>query len=350
VEWQLRVAQGEPLPLTQDQITRCGHAIEVRLYAEDPANGYLPNTGTLRLAQWPTQDDVRVDTGVMTGSEISSLYDPMIAKIIAFDSDRQVTAARLASYLEALPILGIITNRESLAAVLREPDYLAGATTTDYLDTHPEVLAPTLPQDVQRRAALAAVLADRAQRTSSLVGPAWRNVAAVGQFARVGLPGARTLRWHRDGEEFRVEIVDGDPFIGGVLDTFTARESVEGDAVRLEIDGVSAAHDVHIIDREALVLVGGRRVPVTLLPRFDDSHLAGGAAGPATPVPGTITIVEVEVGDTVVAGQTLVILEAMKMEHRITTDTDGVVAQVLVKPGMGVDAHQVVVVLAEAAQ
>ena len=350
VEWQLRVAQGEPLPLSQDEITRRGHAIEVRLYAEDPANGYLPNTGTLRLADWPAEADVRVDTGVVTGSEISAMYDPMIAKIIAHDGDRSVTAARLATYLEALPILGLTTNRESLAAILREPDYLAGATTTDYLDTHPDVLAPQLSADVQRRAALAAVLADRARRATSLVAPGWRNVDAVPQFARVGMPEPQTIRWRRAGDALAVEVLEGDPFTGEVRDSFLARASAQDGGVRLEIDGVSAAHDVHIIDDEALVLVAGRRVLASLLPRFDDSHLTGGAAGPATPVPGTVTIVEVEVGQSVTAGQTLVVLEAMKMEHRITADTDGIVAQVLVKPGMSVDAHQVVVVLEEAAQ
>ncbi len=350
VEWQLHVAQGGRLPLTQEQIARSGHAIEVRLYAEDPANGYLPNTGTLTLADWPAAAGVRVDTGVVTGSEISSLYDPMIAKVIAGDASREATSARLAAYLEGLPIMGLTTNRESLAAILREADYLAGATTTDYLDTHPEVLAPTLTVDQQRRAALAAVLVDRAGRAPSLVAPGWRNVRAVPQFARVGLPEARTLRWHRIGEELHVEVIHGDPFTGEVLDAFTARGSIDDGILRLEIDGVAAAHEVRIIGEEALVLVGGRSVPVRLLPRFEDTSHGGGAAGPATPVPGTVTIVDVAPGDAVTAGQTLVILEAMKMEHRITADTDGVVAQVLVKPGMSVDAHQVVVVLEEADQ
>jgi acetyl-CoA/propionyl-CoA carboxylase biotin carboxyl carrier protein len=366
VEWQLRVAQGEPLPLTQQQIVRTGHAVEVRLYAEDPANGYLPNTGTLALAQWPAAEGIRVDTGVVTGSEISALYDPMIAKVIAHGPDRRTAAARLAGYLHALPILGLTTNRESLAAILAEDDYLAGETTTAYLEAHPAVLAPTLPRDVERRAALAAVLADRAQRTPGSgppvapgwrnvpappgtphpappVAPGWRNVPAPPQFARVGLPEPITLRWQSTGGELAVEVVDGDPFTGEVRDTFTARS--DGD--RLEIDGISAAHEVAIIGREALVLVDGRRVPGRLLPRFEDAHAGGGAAGPATPVPGTVTLVEVAVGDTVAAGQTLVILEAMKMEHRILADTDGVVAQVLVQPGMSVDAHQVVVVLEE---
>jgi propionyl-CoA carboxylase alpha chain len=341
VEWQLRVARGEALPLAQDQITRCGHAVEVRLYAEDPANGYLPNTGTLELADWPEAADIRVDTGVVTGSEISALYDPMIAKVIGAGPDRPTAAARLADYLAALPLVGLTTNRESLAAILREPDYLAGATTTDYLDTHPDVLAPALPTDVRRRAMLAAALSGRPG--GGLVTAGWRNVRAVREFARVGAPDPVTLRWFRAGDALEVEVTDGDPFTGETVDAFPARVRPG----RLEIDGVSVPHTVTVVGDVALVLVAGHSVPVRLLPRFDDASLGGGAAGPSTPVPGTVTIVDVAPGDAVTAGQTLVILEAMKMEHRITADSDGVVAQVLVQPGMSVDAHQVVVVLEE---
>ena len=350
VEWQLLVARGGQLPLSQDEITRSGHAVEVRLYAEDPANGYLPNTGTLELAEWPERPGIRIDTGVQTGSEISALYDPMIAKIIATDEDRTGAATRLSGYLAALPTVGLRTNRESLAAILTEDDFLAGATTTDYLETHPAVLDPRPEAGVLRRAMAAAVLADRAGSAGSLVGPGWRNVRAVPQFSRVAAPEPLVLRWHHVGDDLQADIVEGDPFTGEVRDSFTARAEVSGETVRLEIDGISAAHRVRIIGRQALVLVAGRTIVVDLLPRFEDASAAGGAAGPATPVPGTVTLVEVEPGDEVSAGQTLVVLEAMKMEHRITADADGVVGQVLVKPGMSVDAHQVVVVLEEAAE
>lgn len=342
VEWQLRVARGEPLPLNQDEIARSGHAVEVRLYAEDPANGYLPNTGTLDLMEWPDVADIRVDTGVVTGSEISALYDPMIAKVIGFGPDRGTASARLADYLAQLPLVGLTTNRESLAEILREADYLAGATTTDYLDTHPDVLAPQLPADTRRRALLAAALAGRPG--GGLVSAGWRNVRAVREFARVAAPDPVTLRWFRNGDALEVETTDGDPFTGETTDAFTA--TIRPD--RLEIDGVSVPHSVTRVGDVALVHLAGTSVPVQLLPRFEDAALGGGAAGPATPVPGTVTIVDVEPGEAVAAGQTLVILEAMKMEHRITADQDGVVAQVLVQPGMSVDAHQVVVVLEDA--
>jgi propionyl-CoA carboxylase alpha chain len=349
VEWQLRVAQGEPLPLRQEEITRTGHAVEVRLYAEDPANGYLPNTGVLSLCDFPAAEGVRVDTGVGTGSVVTALYDPMLAKIIAAGAARDQAAERLARYLDALPVLGLTTNRASLAAVLREPDFLAGATTTHYLDEHLQVLDPPVAPGDLRRAALAAVLAARAPGRLALVPPGWRNVPAAPQFARVALPQERTVRWwpRRDGA-LQVEVLDGPPFTGEVLDAFLARAEVDGDVVRLEVDGIAAAHEVHLVGGDALVSVHGRRLPVTVLPRFDEAQLGGGAAGPATPVPGTVTIVSVAPGDTVTAGQTLVVLEAMKMEHRITADVDGVVGEVLVRPGQSVDAHQVVVVLQEA--
>jgi acetyl/propionyl-CoA carboxylase alpha subunit len=349
VEWQLRVARGEPLPLGQDQIRRTGHAVEVRLYAEDPAAGYLPNTGRLARCEFRPAEHVRVDTGVGTGSEVTALYDPMLAKIIAWAQERGAAAERLAGYLDALPVIGLSTNRASLAAVLREPDFLAGATTTDYLEEHPQVLDPPVPAADLRRAMLAAVLAARAPGRPALVAPGWRNVPAVPQFARVAAPQERTLRWWpRRAGSLQVEVLSGGPFTGDVVDAFEARAEVGDGTVRLEVDGVSATHEVLLEAGQALVLVRGRRLPVAVLPRFEEAQLGGGAAGPSTPVPGTVTIVAVEPGQEVAAGQTLVVLEAMKMEHRITADADGVVAEVLVVPGQSVDAHQVVVVLEEA--
>ncbi len=375
VEWQLRVAQGEPLPLAQHEIEQIGHAIEVRLYAEDPANGYLPNTGRLELARLWADPFIRVDTGVESGSEITSMYDPMLAKIIASGGTRAETARTLAAYLDDLRLVGPRTNRASLAALLREPDFLLGATTTDYLDLHPQVLAPELAPDVHRRAVVAAVVAAAARQrlddpAAHLAPPGWRNVPAVVEFARVHVDrgGAETalVRWHRHGDTLAVELCpDENPFTAHAVDSFDARVDVLGvergqpatagsparsepDVVQiaLEIDGVLRHHEVELIAGVALVGAAGVSVPVRLLPRFVDSSLGSGAAGPSTPVPGTVTVVSVQAGDEVEPGQTLVVLEAMKMEHRITADAAGVVEQVLVQVGQSVDAHQVVVVLA----
>ena len=327
VEWQIRVAQGEPLPLTQDQIGSNGHAIEVRLYAEDPANGYLPNTGTLRVFDLP--GDVRVDTGFVAGDAVTANYDPMLAKVIAHDGTREAAAQRLASALRGAGIEGVVTNKDSLAAILTEPDFLAGLTTTDYLETH-DVLDPGI--DPVRHAL--AVLADR-DHGSDVAPAGWRNVPAVPEWLgmRIGTQEV-TLRWMRTRGGLQMETVEGDPLLG---------EATPVGLVRLdngvEIDGVVT----QAVVGPGTVTVDGLTLSYEVRPRFDESAHAGEAGGPTTPVPGTITDVRVAEGDSVTAGQILVVLEAMKMEHTITADADGVVTAVHVRQGQSVDAHQVVV-------
>jgi propionyl-CoA carboxylase alpha chain len=330
VEWQIRVAQGEALPLSQEQIATCGHAIEVRLYAEDPASGYLPNTGTLRVFDLEPAEDVRVDTGFVAGDTVTANYDPMLAKVIARGATRAEAAGRLAAYLRRAGVEGVVTNKDSLAAVLTEPDFLAGETATDYLDTHPHVLDP--PVDPVRHALAVLSALDR----GSPVAPAgWRNVPAVPEWLSLRLGTAElTLRWMRTRDGLQVETVAGDPLLG---------EATPVGLVRLdngvEIDGVVTPATVG----PGTVTVDGLTLSYEVLPRFDESAQHGEGGGPATPVPGTITDVRVAEGDSVTAGQILVVLEAMKMEHTITAEADGVVTGVHVRPGQSVDAHQVVV-------
>ncbi|MFM9136037.1 MAG: acetyl/propionyl/methylcrotonyl-CoA carboxylase subunit alpha, partial [bacterium] len=160
VEWQIRVARGEALPLRQDEIHRVGHAIEVRLYAEDPSRGYLPNTGVLR--GFAIDPSLRVDSGVEAGSQVTSFYDPMLAKVIAHAADRTTATAQLARGLRASRIHGLVTNRDSLVAILESPRFQAGETTTAFLDQEPGVLDPVVPSDVlDRHLAAVAVLAHR---------------------------------------------------------------------------------------------------------------------------------------------------------------------------------------------
>jgi acetyl/propionyl-CoA carboxylase alpha subunit len=334
VEWQIRVALGEELPLAQDRIVAAGHAIEVRLYAEDPANGYLPNTGTLRVFDLEPAEGVRVDTGFVAGDVVTANYDPMLAKVIAHGASRAEAAQRLTHYLRAAGVAGVVTNKDSLAAVLTEPDFLAGDTTTDYLQAHPQVLDPA-PDPV--RHALA-VLAHR-DRGSDVAPAGWRNVPAVAEWLSLRIGTAEvTLRWMRTRDGLQVETVEGDPLLG---------EATPVGLVRLdngvEIDGIVTQAEVG----PGTVTVDGLALAYEVLPRFDESAHHGEAGGPATPVPGTVTDVRVAEGDAVTAGQILVVLEAMKMEHTITADTDGVVSAVHVRPGQSVDAHQVVVTVEE---
>ncbi len=384
VDWQLEVAEGAPLP-TADVVAR-GHAIEVRLYAEDPANGDLPSTGTVTEFEF-TDPRLRVESGVTAGSVVSPHYDPMLAKVIAHGRDRDAAAAILASGLRAGRIHGVSTNRDMLVEVLESADFLNRASTTAFLEQHPQVRTPTPAYWTAAGHAVAAVAALRqaegdrvpvvADRVAS---PGWRNVASTGgetwllagAWAQV-LLGADAVTVHRRTDfsgvvrwglstpqaddsqtEPSVEVTWLDGLSAAISHVENSDEASRG-AVQVTVlhpDRISVRSIVVVEpdpDAEsATVFVDDPRdhSAWTLPPRFPAADDAAAGAGPATPVPGTITHVAVTAGDVVAAGDVLVVLEAMKMEHRITADTDAEVAEVLVGVGDSVEAHQVVVVLA----
>jgi propionyl-CoA carboxylase alpha chain len=368
VEWQIRVARGEALPLEQEQVTRSGHAIEVRLYAEDPARGYLPGIGRVEVFEVPEQVGIRVDTGIESGSEVSAFYDPMLAKVIAHGATRADAAAELAAGLEGLRVVGVPTNRESLAATLRSPAFLAGDTTTAFLDEHPEVTAPLLDRGELAQHVVAAALGlaeqERVGQPWSALAPAgWRNIPAVPEVRRFGYADGqadRVLEVHYQRDRIGVTVT-----LGGDVDRAAdapaqtsgvpelpeqlrvTRTRSDGDFVSLEVDGLNSGYHVRRAGDWVLVTGLGRTTTFRILSRYPDASAQGHDHGLATPVPGTVTQVLVGPGDTVAAGDTLVILEAMKMEHRIKADGDGVVAEVRVAVGDSVDAHHVVAVLEE---
>ena len=396
VEWQIRVAAGEPLPLTQEQITRSGHAIEVRLYAEDPARGYLPGMGRIECFEADPAPGIRVESGVETGSEVSAFYDPMLAKVIAHGPTREVAAATLATSLEGLRVAGVPTNRESLAAILRSPGFLSGDTTTAFLDENPHVAVPVLERRelALHLAAAALGLAEQervGQPWAALAPAGWRNIPAVPEVRRfghseLGADHSVEVRYTRD-RDGGVDIVlagDGvatadDPIVdlgpeaaraagrAALLDagpeatesSFEVgipslpehlrvdRTRAEGATVMVEVDGVGGWFTVRPAGDWVLVTGLGRTTVLRVLPRHPEASDHGHDHGLVTPVPGTVTAVLVEPGARVSAGDTLVILEAMKMEHRIKADEDGVVAEVRVAVGDSVDAHHVVAVLEE---
>jgi len=349
VEWQIRVARGEPLPRTQGEIAPCGHAIEVRLYAEDPSRGYLPNTGTLECFEIPAA--LRVDTGVESGSVVSAYYDPMLAKVIAQAADRPTAAAQLARGLRSSRIHGLVTNRESLVAILESDRFHAGDTTTAFLDHEPATLAPEVPVDVIDRH-LAAIAAQGGDAVAG-VPRGWRNVPSVPELIGVTALGdddGATIAYRetRDGLSVNLVPAGADPHLDAGREIGTVQTAIDGDRVTVTLNGVRAAHAVASYGDLLCVDDGLWSTQWRIRPRFADLEAGASAAGPSTPVPGTVTVVEVAAGDRVTAGQTLVVLEAMKMEHRITADADGIVSEVLVEPGQSVDAHQVVAVLAAA--
>ncbi|MCG8921944.1 biotin carboxylase N-terminal domain-containing protein [Lentzea sp. CC55] len=313
VDWQLRIAEGAALP-PQAPPPR-GHAIEVRLYAEDPAHDWRPASGTLHRFHVP--GDVRVDSGVEDGSVVSVHYDPMLAKVIAYAPTRLAAARKLAAALESARIHGLVTNRRLLVDVLRHDAFLSGDTHTGFLTEHD--FTPTVdPQPF----ALAAALAQAATRRIGTLPLGWRNV-------RSQWPKARFLH----GEEL-VE-VEYDP------------AQATADTVVLDLDGVRVPF--HVARYGDVVEVDSPRGSVSLavVPRFPEpeARLAPGAT--VAPMPGTVVRVGVARGDVVEAGAELLVLEAMKMEHRVLATSAGTVTELLVENAQQVNAGDVLVVVEE---
>jgi len=276
VEWQLRVASGEPLPLSQDQLSITGHAIEARLYAENPATGFLPSTGRLEAFHLP--DTVRVDTGVEQGSEVTPFYDPMIAKLIAHAPDRDAARLDLAEALGDAVVWPVRSNAGFLVRALEHPDFASGNVDTGLIAREGDAL---LPDALPSEEALA-------EAASALAGE-----TALAGF-RLNAAPRRTAHLLVDGHPVEVETTPGE---GEGLDTVLVSEGGQTWAVR---------------------------------PFRADGGPGGGAAGDGAilaPMPGRVTAVEVSAGDRVAKGQKLVTLEAMKMEHVLSAPFDGIVAE-----------------------
>ncbi len=375
VEWQILVAQGDPLPLRQNEIQRDGHAIEVRVYAEDPSRDYLPSTGTITAYELLDDLGVRVDDGVARGSVVSPYYDPMLAKVIAQGPDRAAAASRLRQALIEADIAGVATNMASLIAILGSAEFLSGETTTSFLDDNPHLVAAAAPTDVRRLhlAAAAVALLDPAtiatrpsERAGTPGGTGWRNVAAAPELVRlrsrvdgVDRDSVVARQWNRAGGRYWI----GDAIEGSVaaqeISTDSRFECLDAPRLsasylshppfrtegRLEVDGIRREVAWRADESVVEVAVGGWRTVFEVVEPWAASSHEAVSAGPATPVPGTVTHVAVAVGDQVVAGQALVVLEAMKMEHTIRADTDGIVEALHVAEGDPVEAHTVVVTL-----
>lgn len=322
VEWQLRVATSEPLPLTQEQVPLKGHAIEVRLYAEDPAAGFLPSTGTLELYREPAPGPGRrVDLGVAEGDQISPYYDPMLGKLIAWGSDREQARRRLLAMLDEMRVGGVHTNLAFLHRVLSHPAFAAAKLDTGFIPRfEADLLPPASPlaDSFWQQAANAWLQTERTlQRPDDPHSP-WSTLRGW----RAGLPYQQSLHLRCGSETQRVV---PQPDAAPVLDAIR-----RGDTLFLRWAG-----DTHAI----------RRVD----PLAEATAASTPEGGLTAPMNGSIVRVLVKPGDSVEAGAPLVVLEAMKMEHSVRAPGAGLVREVLVSEGELVSEGAVLVELDEGA-
>ena len=334
VEWQLCVAAGETLPLTQGEILSGGHAIEVRICAEDPANDFLPETGTMQLFAPPTindEGDVRLDTGVVTGDTISVYYDPMIAKLITWGGDRAEAIRRMQNALNETDVLGVKTNLEFLQQLAQHPAFLAGDTDTGFIARHRDALmAKSGRDDLTLAAACARILQDEIAHIGSdpwSQNSGWR----MNGFA------SRLIEFKTATQDEPIEChVDVD---GGVRyfrrsddqatrTNFSWQQRDDGTFI-VKLGGMKSATRILRAGDSITVITPKGRHALTLFDPFYFEQEDTGAAGRLTAMmPGRVVKVMANAGDSVKKGQPLIILEAMKMEHTIVSPKDGVVERV----------------------
>jgi len=361
VALQVQIAAGQPLPATPPAVT--GHSIEVRLYAEDPAAGWQPQSGTLHrfevpgvLAEFAVQPPrygamqcgLRLDSGVADGSNVGTRYDPMLAKVISWAPDRDQAAHMLAAALARARVHGLITNRDLLVRVLRHPAFLAGQTDTGFIGRHglDALAAPLAGERGAELSALAAALADAAARKAQArvlggLPSGWRNVPSALQHKEYSLASGPGQLANRYQARYRVErgglVVDGRDDVRLV--------SMTPEEVELDIAGV--LHRFEVAAYPGLTCVDSVLGPVAFEPvaRFPDSAGQTAAGSLLAPMPGIVARVGVAAGDQVTAGQPLLWLEAMKMEHVVSAPVAGIVTELPASAGQQVEVGTVLAVV-----
>ncbi len=297
VEWQFRVAAGEPLPLRQDQIELRGHAVEARLYAENPATGFLPSIGRLDSFSLPTS--VRVDTGVDEGDSITPFYDPMIAKLIAHGDDRDQAVAALAEACGEVEVFPVKTNAAFLVRCLETPDFIVGSVDTGLIGRELEALTAQAEPSPEALATAGWAFREAVERRAGHVTP-WVDLKGF----RLNAPAVETTRlFHSDR------------------------------AVEVEMP-LEPSRFIHVeSEEEVVVFEGGEAFVFGDHPPAADASGAAGDGSLRAPMPGKVTQISVKAGDAVTKGQPLLTLEAMKMEHALAAPFDGVVAELSAELG-----------------
>ena len=348
VEWQFRVAAGEALPKRQDELALRGHAIEARLYAEDPGKDFLPAIGRLAHLALPASDPagpVRIDTGVRQGDTVSIHYDPMIAKVVAWGEDRGSALRRMARALEETRVAGLATNRDFLHAVVTHPAFAKGDVHTGFIAEHRAALLPaaaTAPDRVLALAALHSVLSNRAKaaaRAAASNDPhspwhrsdGWRlndDSWSTFRFAEGGHEHSVTVHYRKSGYLF--DLPGGSAAVAGSMDRDGTISARIGDTL---CRGAAAR-----AGNEVAVFEGGKSWRLAIVdPLAAVADVEAGVESLTAPMPGKIIAVKVDAGAKVERGQALLVMEAMKMEHTIRAPADGIVEKIHFKVGEQVD-------------
>ena len=348
VEWQLRVAAGQPLPATQEALRMDGHAIEVRIYAENPDKNFLPSTGRLTHLSLPphaafANGDVRVDGGVRAGDTITPYYDPMIAKLIVRGTDREQARARMAQALAATEVTGVRTNVAFLGRLMRDPAFAAADLDTGLIERRRETLLPAPGPATDSALALAAAMLLARQGLERSTHPplpadpwdacdGWRLDGHYGRdLDLIDAEGARSVRAERHGRDWSLRVgaaAHAFSWQARCLDTAVAPAAAY--QVRATLAGREIAGTVVLEGEKLTVFADGATHGLEWHDPLSHSHDMGAEhAGSLTaPMPGKIISVAVQTGDTVARGQALLVMEAMKMEHTIAAPADGKVKEV----------------------
>ena len=348
VEWQIRVARGEDLPAEQADIDLFGHAIEVRLYAEDPSAGFLPSTGPIKLFATPEGEGVRIDSGVETGDEVTPFYDAMVAKLITYGETREDARLKMRSALRDTALFGPLNNRDFLLDVLDRPDFIHGAATTAFIDdNYGDVFLPpgVSSSDLAVAAATQHVLAmDHHHSQSASVNEELLDWVSMGRVTD-------TRRYDLGEQTYDVSLVPlsvGEYEVTVNDQTHHVRITDMGDShVITEIDGLAHRYHYHdeapatlylSSDKLSMMLADSTRIP----PEAQDA--AGGGTITA-PMHGQLLSIDVAAGEAVQKGQRIAVLEAMKMQHEIIAPGDGCVVEVAASAGKQIGAGDVIMML-----
>lgn len=342
VKLQIEIAEGKPLPFSQSELKTSGHAIEARLYAEDPDNSFLPATGT--LLDWRLPESVsglRIDAGVETGSEIGIYYDPMLAKLIAHADDRTTAIRKLSYALRHLSAQGVTTNRDFLIRLIEHPNFVGGEAHTSFITEHLDELIGGANEHLNKASAIAVALylQQSWQTADSLLAqipPGYRNNPFRAPSIKLKVGETETeVAWQFAGGKFEV----------ATMDTSSTAEilACERGAIRLAIDGVQREFRITEVGDTLYVLSSLGSCVVTRLTRHPIPKSASEQGSASSPMPGVVLKILVSEGQQVSAGDALLILEAMKMEQTIRAGADGVVEALKVQPGQVVSPGDILV-------